>query len=205
MVNNRLRIESQIYRGRQSVRESMRTKKRLSASESPNGMKSSPPPVSGSDLPLSVDTDAEAAFANGTQWFYHRGHDQQKHKQQPQSSPKLPGQDPLKSSSVRRKWVADLLQHDGHAQETRYARPVINTGIYRRPRTHSVPNLHPGGLRDEEPRSSGLFNSNIARESSGSSDSSESIDDMEDHGQTQAAVLPTIEGVKSDGDEDSDV
>ncbi|KIY71470.1 patatin-domain-containing protein [Cylindrobasidium torrendii FP15055 ss-10] len=207
MVNNRLRIETQIYRGRQSVRESMRTKKRLSVSESPNGMKSSPPPVSGSDLPLSVDTDAEAAFANGTQWFYHRGHDQQKHKQQqPQSSPRLLGQDPLKSSSVRRKWVADLLQHDGHARETRYARPVINTGIYRRPRTHSVPNMYPGGSQaDEVPRSSGLFSSQVARESSGSSDSSESIDDMEDHSQTQASVLPTIEGVRSDGDEDSDV
>jgi len=87
MIENRLRIEKQILLGRQVVHRAYKNKLR-SAHEPrqllvqkslpgvPEGSKrpsiSASPPPSGSDLPLSVDTDAEAAFARGSR-FYRRG------------------------------------------------------------------------------------------------------------------------------------
>lgn len=86
MIANRFRLEKQILFGRQAVRKSMQTKIRANSPDSrlaPQAQEMStsslhsptsvPPVQTGSDLPLSVDTDAETAFANGSHWFFNQG------------------------------------------------------------------------------------------------------------------------------------
>jgi hypothetical protein len=86
MIANRFRLEKQILFGRQAVRKSMQTKIRTNSPDSrlaPQAQElttssiysptSVPFVQSGSDLPLSVDTDAETAFANGSHWFFKQG------------------------------------------------------------------------------------------------------------------------------------
>ena len=89
MIENRFRIEKQILLGRQAVHRAYKGKHRIAPHEPrplllqksildptlavPQGPSFSISPPSGSDLPLSVDTDAEAAFARGSM-FYKRGH-----------------------------------------------------------------------------------------------------------------------------------
>ncbi|KAK0468400.1 patatin-domain-containing protein [Desarmillaria tabescens] len=138
MIGNRMRIEKQIFLGRQALRKITRTRPR---NISPEGIT---PPPNGSDLPLSVDTDAEAAFSNGTQWFYRRGH---------HAGTERPGDlehDPLRSSAVRKKWVADLLH--GGTEERNTRSPAYGQlpagGFFRRLRTNSFPNLRLSGLRE---------------------------------------------------------
>ncbi|KAF8914659.1 acyl transferase/acyl hydrolase/lysophospholipase [Mucidula mucida] len=142
MIGNRMRIEKQIYLGRTAVRQMLRNKHTATAQPDE---KLTPPPT-GSDLPLSVDTDAETAFSNGTRWFYRRGHNT--HLNSPQANMT---DDPLRSSTVRRKWVADLLQHGGRdetEQNAVYGRMPNNNGLFRRLRTNSFPNLRLAGLRE---------------------------------------------------------
>ena len=82
MINNRGRIEKQVLLGRQAVHKAYKDKSR-STSRGPHQLLlqkslaehtkranvSVSPPHSGSDRPLSVDTDAEAAFARGSPFF----------------------------------------------------------------------------------------------------------------------------------------
>src|SRR5438270_5005537 len=80
MIENRSRIEKQILLGRQTVRKAYKNKSRTAPHNSdvqpfiPNkategtikptlGALAISPAPSGSDIPLSVDTDAETAFA----------------------------------------------------------------------------------------------------------------------------------------------
>lgn len=82
MVKNRVRIEKQVLLGRQAVHKASKSKSQSSSQEPrqlllqksldnpiqhPN--RSVSPSQSGSDRPLSVDTDAEAAFARGSRFF----------------------------------------------------------------------------------------------------------------------------------------
>ncbi|KAF9567310.1 patatin-domain-containing protein [Agrocybe pediades] len=85
MIENRLRIEKQILLGRQTVHRAYKNKLRSGSREPrhlvvqkafpgvPEGLKrpsiSISPPPSGSDIPLSVDTDVEAAFARSSKFF----------------------------------------------------------------------------------------------------------------------------------------
>ncbi|CAA7259795.1 unnamed protein product [Cyclocybe aegerita] len=85
MIENRARIEQQILLGRQAVHRSYKSKTRNSSHEPRHLLlqkslgepshsnaplrRSISPPHSGSDLPLSVDTDAEAAFARKSPFF----------------------------------------------------------------------------------------------------------------------------------------
>jgi hypothetical protein len=70
MIENRSRIEKQIYLGRQYVRRSLKSAGRLpeaSSSQAKHGLRvASTPPPTGSDYPLSLDTDAEQAIVNGS-------------------------------------------------------------------------------------------------------------------------------------------
>ncbi|KNZ74447.1 Patatin-like phospholipase domain-containing protein [Termitomyces sp. J132] len=86
MIENRVRIEKQIYLGRQHVRQVLR-----GHAEQPSLLLSSTgniqdsvlnpriPSLSistsqqSSDLPMSVDTDAETAFRRGSHWFFKKG------------------------------------------------------------------------------------------------------------------------------------
>ncbi|KAF7332233.1 Patatin-like phospholipase domain-containing protein [Mycena kentingensis (nom. inval.)] len=67
-IANRARIEKQIYLGRQQIRRTLRSKtpSEPATRETTTGT----PPPSGSDLPLSLDTDAETAFTHKSRSFY---------------------------------------------------------------------------------------------------------------------------------------
>lgn len=81
MIENRFRIEKQILVGRQVVHRAYKSKSRNVSHEPrqflipnpslavPRGPPLSMSPPSGSDLPLSVDTDAEAAFARRSRFY----------------------------------------------------------------------------------------------------------------------------------------
>jgi len=124
MIENRGRIEKQIFLGRQYIRTALRGRGRLperlgstllypdaltlnAVASSSRGLS---PPQTNSDHPISVDPDAEAAFSRGSRWFFKRGH--------PRSSPSPPetvtleegsDADPLRSPTIRRKWTSELL------------------------------------------------------------------------------------------------
>src|ERR1700729_4320142 len=86
MIENRHRIEKEILLGRQAVRTLARSRNRALAPDSTQGgavpepstgtrlprISLSPAPT-GSDVPLSVDTDAEIAYANGAHSSFKRG------------------------------------------------------------------------------------------------------------------------------------
>ncbi|KAJ2922093.1 hypothetical protein H1R20_g15000, partial [Candolleomyces eurysporus] len=183
MIENRMRIEKQIYGGRQDIRRILKSKSRTQAEprslllpphpvevdaalRSQSNASQSPPPT-GSEQPLSVDTDAEAAFARGSRWFYRRG----RHSRPP--SPGPGGSDPLLSPSIRKKWSSNLLDIPSKAEgrdvesEERVpgeqaddppdVRPSASAGsFFSRLRKNSIPLSFTHGLRsrkgsDEEP------------------------------------------------------
>ena len=82
MIENRTKIEKQIFLGRRAIRKVLRsTQSHRRASEPPtqddtiihdfHKLPSLSPP--GSDHPLSVDTEAEAAFTRGSRWYFNKG------------------------------------------------------------------------------------------------------------------------------------
>lgn len=81
MIENRTKIEKQIFLGRRAIRKVLRsTQSHRRLSEPPTQddgiihdhklLSLSPP---GSDHPLSVDTEAEAAFTRGFRWYFNKG------------------------------------------------------------------------------------------------------------------------------------
>ncbi|KAF5333347.1 hypothetical protein D9611_002486 [Ephemerocybe angulata] len=122
MIENRMRIEKQIYAGRQDVRIALKGRGKPQAeprslllppqsigpaSKLPSSAQSSNP----SERPLSIDTDAEAAFSHGSRWFYRRGRNSQPPSPGPNSS------DPLLSPSIRKKWASGLLDIPANSDE----------------------------------------------------------------------------------------
>jgi len=110
MIENRFRLEKQVLLGRQAARKSLQSKTRT-ISPAPDSqetrehsrstfLSSAPPAPTGSDIPLSVDTDAETAFANGAHWFFKR---ERGTPQEPSVNPQ-----PLRprTTLMRRKWAA---------------------------------------------------------------------------------------------------
>lgn len=126
MIENRAKIEKQILLGRQDVRKSLSGRTALPEPRSLLLEKASPnsrldpllpslslsPSQGGSENPLSVDTDAEAAFSIGSRWFFNRGHTHMSHT--PTSGSATPqngnlAQDPLQIPAIRKKWTSELL------------------------------------------------------------------------------------------------
>ncbi|EFI27715.1 patatin-like phospholipase domain-containing protein [Coprinopsis cinerea okayama7 len=123
MIENRTRIEKAIFAGRQELRKIL--KKRASKTGTlgngesrstllsvPSSSRQPPPtalklpsqssPSTSVERPLPPDTDAEAAFADGSSWFFKRGR-----RSRSESPPD--GPDPLLSPAIRKKWASDLL------------------------------------------------------------------------------------------------
>ncbi|KAG6854814.1 hypothetical protein C0991_001241 [Blastosporella zonata] len=90
MIENRAKIEKQIYLGRQYVRKALRglplsptqTLPLPSTSHTPDPIANPrisilalDTPQLSSDQPMSVDTDAETAFSRKSHWFFKKGHD----------------------------------------------------------------------------------------------------------------------------------
>lgn len=112
-----MRVEKQIYAGRQEVRRAMKGKSKgvherrslllppqsisTAASLQSNVSQSTATGSDRPERPLSVDTDAESAFSHGSRWFYRRGRNS--------PSPAHDPADPLLSPSIRRKWASGLL------------------------------------------------------------------------------------------------
>ncbi|TFK43500.1 acyl transferase/acyl hydrolase/lysophospholipase [Crucibulum laeve] len=136
MIENRARIEKQIFLGRHAVRRSLRLRARASVEprslilqkagaethpdpDIPPLSNSPSPPPTGSDLPLSVDTDAEAAFSRGSRWFFRRGRVVASPSPEADVVDARQGgyHDPLGSSTIRRKWASDLLKSASNIEE----------------------------------------------------------------------------------------
>jgi len=145
MIENRAKVEKQILYGRQYIRRVLRGRVALPQSRSmllrrPNSPVPSfdpripplapSPPQSSSEQPMSVDTDAEAAFSRGSRWFFKRGHAHAS--PSPASGASTPNggpiQDPLRSPTIRRKWTSELLSPtlNGHNSESDPSYPQSN-------------------------------------------------------------------------------
>ena len=121
MIENRSRIEKQIFLGRQYIRTALRGRGRLP--ERPGSMllhqdalafnasssRGLSPPQTNSDNPISVDPDAEAAFSRGSRWFFKRGHSHPSPSPETLTVEEGSADDPLRSPSIRRKWTSELL------------------------------------------------------------------------------------------------
>ncbi|EPQ59500.1 patatin-domain-containing protein [Gloeophyllum trabeum ATCC 11539] len=127
MVENRFRLEKQIYEGRQAIRKAMQMRGKdvgviRQEQEQPQDS-TVPDPVTGTrvphidvtdpssppktEMPLAMDTDAEAAFAQRSERFFKRP----RHHTSPRTSTISAKQDLLISPSVRRRWVSELFDH----------------------------------------------------------------------------------------------
>ena len=81
MIENRMKIEKQIFLGRRAIRKVLRsTQSHTRLSPSPtqddgiaDDIHKHPSLSAGSDHPLSVDTEVEAAFSRGSRWFFKKG------------------------------------------------------------------------------------------------------------------------------------
>ncbi|TFK23281.1 patatin-like phospholipase domain-containing protein [Coprinopsis marcescibilis] len=125
MIENRSRIEKQILLGRQEMRKLLKSRtlntnkvvpeqRSVLLSVPSEGqhtisvprikLPSVSPPGTSRERPLSVDTDAEAAFSRGSRWFFKRGRRSQS------VSPSRETPDPLLSPAIRKKWASDLLE-----------------------------------------------------------------------------------------------
>ncbi|KAF5388223.1 hypothetical protein D9615_000438 [Tricholomella constricta] len=170
MIENRAKIEKQIFLGRQYIRKTLRRQMALPEPQSmhlqtANATPTSSfdlripslahsPPQTSSDRPLSVDTDAEVAFSRGSRWFFKRGHASPSPSTAsgavtPNDGPAL---DPLRSSTIRRKWTNELLSQNSNRPESGSNRPSLPSHSQHNPRpspgsflsrlrTQSFPNL----------------------------------------------------------------
>jgi len=174
MIENRHRLEKEILFGRQAVRKASQPRPRVlspdsnaltqgsSVPEPSTGTRlpriSISPARDGSDIPLSVDTDAETAYANGTHPFFKPSRlVDPPGMSTPRDGDNISNQDPLRSPLTRRKWASELLDVEvSDAEGTRndfpqraptpptskrISRPVSSGGFFTRFRTRSFPTL----------------------------------------------------------------
>jgi len=202
MIENRFRIERQILLGRQVVHRAYKSKSRNALHEPrqfllqksiPNptvaqgsSLSMSPP---GSDLPLSVDTDAEAAFARNSR-FYKRG----RSSKNPSPTRTLDKDVPF-IPTRRRRWASQdqvpILDEDNADDEEPpavAANPILNQGsepptpsIFSRFRANSIKPSFPFFENGLTPRrdSSIENNPNHHWSSESSSDEDFPIDELE--------------------------
>ncbi|KAI0320813.1 patatin-domain-containing protein [Amylostereum chailletii] len=137
MIENRLRLERQIYLGRQAVRRAQQP--RAPPFPSPallpsTGAESSAAPLiafpsgDGTEPPLSLDTDAESAFINGTRWFFKRGHTSAANSGDSTPRDAEERDDPLRTPTMRRRWTEDLFRDPGVDTSEEQATLTVNGG-----------------------------------------------------------------------------
>ncbi|KAJ7700128.1 acyl transferase/acyl hydrolase/lysophospholipase [Mycena rosella] len=153
MIANRAKIEKQIYLGRQYIRKSLRSKPSAVESSQPRHGPprfppvSTTPPPSGSDRPLSVDTDAETAFhTQGSRPFFRNKRTHISPSNSGTSTPRDHSrhQDPLRSPAARRKWASSLLNAGDRNQSAQpSAAPPGSESFFTRLRTRSTSTLTP--------------------------------------------------------------
>jgi hypothetical protein len=146
LIENRFRIEHQIFRGRQAVRQALLAKEKdrptsdvdaglpsAAAHAGPSSNETSVkvpwPALSVSHLP--IESDAERSFASGAQKFFKKGHHgkHDKARSEPTKSEDTGGsptpedigksEDPLVSPKKRKKWASNVLRKEsGDAEES---------------------------------------------------------------------------------------
>jgi len=165
MIENRFRLEKQIFLGRQAVRRSLQSKTRTLSPESQmkpqadnlpepvtgtNAATDVPrvsltPPPSGSDAPMSVDTDTEAALVSGTRWFFKRGHSTTPNSGTSTPRDHGPSQGPSRLPLTRRKWASELLSPASSESNNPSGTPDLPTNMsssfFNRLRAKSFPTL----------------------------------------------------------------
>ncbi|KAF8621611.1 hypothetical protein AX15_007631 [Amanita polypyramis BW_CC] len=182
MIENRMRIEKQIFLGRRAIRKILHPSHdhiRLSEpavrqdQHSARGtnrhlpLRSVSPPT-GSDHPLSVDTEAEAAFTSASKWYFRRG----------RGTPTPSGRSVSPTGGA-----SDNLVHYRHPQKFREAassslnKPV--GGLLSRLRNRSFPRLSlPALERTPEATTRRVPDADVGHEQTWSSESSsETIDE----------------------------
>jgi hypothetical protein len=144
MIANRAKIEKQIYLGRQYVRN--KSKAIATSADNTRFLNSNTPPPSGSDRPLSVDTDAETAFTSSRSFFRNK----RTHISPSNSGTTTPRdhhsrhQDPLRSPAARRRWASSLLSTGENSQTQPTPPPVGGSeSFFTRLRTKSLSTLVP--------------------------------------------------------------
>ncbi|KAJ6599036.1 patatin-domain-containing protein [Mycena vulgaris] len=157
MITNRAKIEKQIYLGRQYVRKCLKSKSPENT-QSRHGPPRFPPisttpPPSGSDRPLSVDTDAETAFnTHGSRSFFRNKRTHISPSNSGTSTPRDHSrhQDPLRSPAARRRWASSLLNTGDRNQISEPAPSLSGSeSFFARLRTKSMSTLAPDtGLQE---------------------------------------------------------
>ncbi|KAJ6515863.1 acyl transferase/acyl hydrolase/lysophospholipase [Mycena sanguinolenta] len=159
IIANRAKIEKQIYLGRQSVRKSSKSKFAVpsaDATQQRQGMRfpiSTTPPPSGSDRPLSVDTDAEHAFTHNNRSFFRHKRIRVSPSNSGTSTPREHGRqaDPLRSPAARRKWASSLLNTGDNVSPSSSISTPSSEGFFTRLRTKSLSTLSGGTTVKEVP------------------------------------------------------
>jgi hypothetical protein len=168
MIENRHRIEKEILLGRKAVRKSVQSRIPTLLPDITHGTIPEPststrlprtslsPAPMGSDVPLSVDTDAETAYANGSYSSFRRCRPVDTSEiSTPRDSDNTTSRDPLRSPLIRRKWASDLLDvrlsdSEGSDKSKRHRSPPASNqmnppaspgGFFTRLRTSSFPTL----------------------------------------------------------------
>ncbi|KAG6890354.1 hypothetical protein C0992_002179 [Termitomyces sp. T32_za158] len=210
MIENRMKLEKQIYLGRQYVRKVLRghaviqeqpssivnTQELISNLRAPS--LSIDPPQPGSDLPMSVDTDAETAFRRGSHWFFKKGRDHETTSGSATLNDRL-ALDATCSSTLRRKRVVEVpeVMQKGSSSSLQTSPPSYapsnpkhkSGSLISRLRARSFPNLTYPLPADSNPGSENLTNTEERRSSDSSSD-----DDLiiEDRRQLRRSSTPDI-------------
>ncbi|KAJ7179108.1 patatin-domain-containing protein [Mycena filopes] len=160
MISNRAKIERQITLGRQFIRKSSQLKP-LSSTPAENAQSLHPPPriplisttppPSGSDRPLSVDSDTENAFAHNSRSFFRNKRIHASPSNSGGSTPRERSRhrDPLRSPIARRKWASSLLNDDQTAAPPPSTSP--SQSFFTRLRTKSLSTLTPVTALTEMP------------------------------------------------------
>ncbi|KAJ7047339.1 patatin-domain-containing protein [Mycena alexandri] len=160
MIENRAKIEKQITLGRQFTRKSLKPKP-VSSTPAGNNQSLPPriplisttPPPSGSDRPVSVDTDAENALTHNSRSFFRNKRIHASPSNSGASTPREQSRhrDPLRSPVARRKWASSLLNTDDKLSTSVIPPSSPSEGFFTRLRTRSFSTLAPTTALTETP------------------------------------------------------
>jgi len=147
MIENRFRLEREILRGRQFVRRAFRSGDKTplpkdlllsQGSASAAGPSEGPLNISllTSHRQLSIESDAETAFARGEDKFFKKRH------HLPPKSPATSSHDPLANTVRRRNWATSLLSAGGSSKKRKASPPPVESpGLLSRLRNKSFPSF----------------------------------------------------------------
>ncbi|KAK2466237.1 hypothetical protein APHAL10511_001879 [Amanita phalloides] len=205
MIENRIKIEKQIFLGRRAIRKILRSTHSQVRQSEPQAQKDehpphdrnplSPPSPTGSDHPLSVDTDAEAAFTRGSRWYFRKG----------RGTPTLPSGRSISPIGAADERPVHHKQTDRSRSGATQGKIVSTEGFLSRLRHNSFPRL--SLLSSGKMREKALGSANIEHEQIWSSESSSET--VDERGASRFSLVPNfttqdLSTVECHSDEDDD-